>query len=96
MNKQELVKTLGDKFELTNVKAVEIVKFILESITKSLSKNKPFAFVGFGTFAVKKRKARNGRNPQTGESIKIPSRKVIRFAAGKFLKETVNKSKLKI
>ena len=93
MNKQELVKTLGDKFELTNVKADEIVKFILGSITKSLSKNKPVAFVGFGTFAVKKRAKRTGRNPQTGATIKIPARKVVRFTVGKSLKDAVNKSK---
>jgi DNA-binding protein HU-beta len=91
MNKQELVKSLAKKFELSNAKTDEIIKYILESITTSLSKNKPVAFVGFGTFSVKKRSARNGRNPKTGEILKIPARKVIRFSVGKTLKETINK-----
>ena len=91
MNKQELIKSLAKKFELSNVKADEVVKYILESITASLAKNKPVAFIGFGTFSVKKRSARNGRNPKTGEILKIPARKVIRFSVGKTLKEAINK-----
>lgn len=90
MNKQELVKSLAKKFELTNAKSDEVMKFILESITTSLSKNKPVAFVGFGTFSVKKRAARKGRNPQTGEVLKISARKVVRFSVGKALKDAVN------
>lgn len=90
MNKQELVKSLAKKFELTNAKSDEVIKFILESITTSLVKNKPVAFVGFGTFSVKKRAARKGRNPQTGEVLKISARKVVRFSVGKALKDAVN------
>jgi DNA-binding protein HU-beta len=91
MNRQELIQSLSKKFELSNAKVDEMIKFILESITTSLSKNKPVAFVGFGTFSVKKRKARDGRNPKTGEKIKIPACKVVRFSVGKSLKYFVNK-----
>lgn len=90
MSKQELVKSLSKKFELSNVRSGEIIKFILESLTISLSKNKPVAFTGFGTFSVKKRKAKTGRNPKTGEKIKISARKVVRFSVGKSLKAAVN------
>ena len=90
MSKVELIKSLAKKFELSNVKANEIIKYILGSITDSLSKNKPAAFVGFGTFSVKKRAARKGRNPSTGETIKIAARKVVKFSVGKKLKDVVN------
>ena len=91
MNKQELIQSLAKKFELSNTKADEVIKHILESIKTSLIKNKPVAFIGFGTFSVKKRSARNGRNPKTGEAIKIPAHKVVRFSVGKKLKEGINK-----
>lgn len=91
MNKTELIKSLAKKFDLSNVKSDEVIKHILETIKISLSKNKPAVFVGFGTFSVKKRPARKGRNPRTGEAIKISARKVVRFSAGKVLKESVDK-----
>ncbi len=91
MSKQELVKSLAKKFELSNTKADEVIKYILESIKTSLIKNKPVPFIGFGTFSVKKRAARNGRNPKTREVMKIPARKVVRFSVGKALKEAINK-----
>ena len=91
MTKKELVVSLAKKFELSNVKADSVIKHIIDSITDSLAKGKPVAFVGFGTFAVKKRSARNGRNPSTGAAIKIPARKVVRFSVGKKLKLAVNK-----
>ena len=91
MNKKELIKLLAKKFELTNTKTNEIISHLLESITDSLSKNKPVAFIGFGTFSVRKKKARNGRNPRTGETIKILARKAVHFTAGKALKDAVNK-----
>jgi nucleoid DNA-binding protein len=91
MNKKELVDSLAKKFELTNTKSDEVIKHILRSITDSLSKNKPAVFIGFGTFSVKKRAARNGRNPKTGEAMKIAARRVVRFSVGKNLKAVVNK-----
>ena len=85
MRREELVKSLSKKFDLSNAKSNEVIKFLLDSVTKSLSKNKPVSFVGFGTFSVKKRGARKGRNPQTGVAIKIPARKVVKFSVGKIL-----------
>jgi DNA-binding protein HU-beta len=77
---------------MTNVKAAEIIKHVLDEIKISLTKNKPVAFIGFGTFSVRKRAARNGVNPKTSEKIKIPARKAIHFSVGKALKEAVNKN----
>lgn len=91
MSKTELAKLLSKNFELSNSQSNEIIKYILETIKTSLTKNKPVAFIGFGTFSVKKRPARKGRNPRTGEAIKIPARKVIRFSVGKALKDKINK-----
>lgn len=91
MSRKELVRILAKKFELPIGKTDKILASLLETITKSLSKGDAVTFVGFGNFAVKKRSARKGRNPQTGGSIKIPARKVIKFSAGKALKQAVNK-----
>jgi len=91
MNKKELVRNLAKKFELPINKTDSIISATLETITKALSKGEDAAFVGFGTFSVKKRAARVGRNPQTGETIKISARKVVRFSVGKALKNAVNK-----
>ena len=82
-------KISNKKFDLSNATSLEIIKYVLDSIKMSLSKNKPVSFIGFGTFSVKKRGARKGRNPQTGELIKIPARKVVRFSVGKKLKDAV-------
>ncbi|MGB5031554.1 MAG: HU family DNA-binding protein, partial [Saprospiraceae bacterium] len=66
------------------------VDSVLESIEKSLKKGDRVTLVGFGTFAVSVRKAREGRNPATGKTIKIPKKKVVRFKAGKGLSEKLN------
>lgn len=91
MSKQELIKSLAKKFELSNVKSGEIIKYIFESIENSLKKSQPAVFVGFGSFSVRKRSARKGYNPKTGEPIKIPARKAVHFSVGKALKEAINK-----
>lgn len=91
MNKQDLVKSLAKQFELPQTKAGDILSYLLETMTKALVKNDTIQLIGFGSFAISKRKARNGRNPKTGEAIKIAARKAIRFSAGKALKEAVNK-----
>lgn len=91
MNKGKFVKDLAKKCDLSVTKAGDLVSSILEIITKSLAKGEDVVFVGFGTFAVKKRLARVGRNPQTGEKIKIAARKVVRFSTGTALKQAVNK-----
>jgi len=91
MKRQDLIDAIAKEFELPKSTSDNIIKYFLESIKNSLVKNKPVSFIGFGSFSIRKRAARKGRNPQTGESIKIAARKVIHFAAGKALKQAVNK-----
>lgn len=91
MNKTELVDALAKKFELSASKTNEIVSHTLELMSKALAKNDTIQLIGFGSFSVKKRKAREGRNPKTGETIHIPASKAVRFSVGKALKEAVNK-----
>ena len=68
-----------------------MLSLVLETITKTLAKGDEVVFVGFGSFKVKKRSARTGRNPKTGAVLKIPARKVPHFSAGKKLKEAISK-----
>lgn len=89
MGKGDLVKVLAKKTKCSSSCATTCLNVILEEITKSLSQGKTVALTGFGTFQVSQRKARTGRNPQTGAAIKIPARKVARFKAGKQLKKAV-------
>ena len=80
----EVVKLVGSKR-----KAEDAVSCVFDTITKALKKGQVMTLVGFGTFSVGKRKARVGRNPQTGKEIKIPAKKVPKFSAGKALKNAV-------
>ncbi len=88
MNKAELIQEVA-KVVSTKKEAQAAVDCVLESITKSLKKGLPVTLVGFGTFKVVKRKARKGRNPQTGAEIKISASKAPKFVAGKALKDAV-------
>ena len=88
MNKGDLINEVA-KVTNTKKEAQEAVDCILTSITKALKKKDTVTLVGFGTFKVSKRKARTGRNPQTGETLKIKAKKVPKFIAGKALKEAV-------
>lgn len=88
MNKADLIDEVV-KVVNTRKMAQDAVEAVLSTITKSLKKDESVTLVGFGTFKVSKRKARTGRNPQTGESINIPARKVPTFTAGKALKEAI-------
>ena len=88
MNKGDLVNEVA-KVVNTKKEAQAAVDCVLDSITKALKKKKNVTLVGFGTFKVDKRKARKGRNPQTGEEIKIKAKKVPKFVPGKALKEAV-------
>ena len=90
MNKQDLISKIAQDTGLTKSNAAAAVDSFIEGITKSLKKGQPITFVGFGTFKTAQRKARTARNPQTGASIKIPKRRVVRFSAGKALKATLN------
>jgi nucleoid DNA-binding protein len=86
-----LSQALAKRFELPVSKTTEIVSLAFGLMTKSLVKNEAIQLIGFGSFSVKERKARNGRNPKTGETIKIPARKAVHFSVGKALKGAVNK-----
>ncbi len=90
MNKTELIAKVAEETELPKGKVQAVLDGIINSIGDSLKSGDKVSFVGFGTFDVAKRDARTGRNPQTGASIKIPARKVVRFKAGKQLKDNVN------
>ena len=91
MNKAELVEALAKETGATKKAAEQSLNAIKEIISKSLKKGDKVQLVGFGSFEVRKRAARKGRNPQTGEEIKIPASKSPVFKAGKALKDTVNK-----
>jgi DNA-binding protein HU-beta len=90
MSKNELVEIVAKEADLTKVAAEKAVSAVLEGITKALKKGEKVTFVGFGTFATSKRAARTGRNPQTGETVKIAARTAVSFKAGSKLKEAVN------
>ena len=85
MNKAELINKVADDTGVTKTQANAALDSFIEAVTKTLKGGGKVTLVGFGTFSVSKRQARNGRNPQTGEVIKIKARKVARFKAGKEL-----------
>jgi DNA-binding protein HU-beta len=89
MNKQDVVSKIAKDAGITKTTAAAAVDSLIDSITRSLKKGDAVSFVGFGTFKVSNRKARTARNPQTGDAIKIPKRRVPRFSAGKALKQAV-------
>ncbi|MGI8784879.1 MAG: HU family DNA-binding protein [Acidobacteriota bacterium] len=89
MNKGDLVEAVAKQTGLSKSAAQGAVDAVVDNISKSLKKGQSVTLVGFGTFSVSKRKARTGRNPQTGEPIKISARKVPKFSAGKALKDDV-------
>jgi DNA-binding protein HU-beta len=95
MNKSQLVDAVAQSTELTKLKSAEVIEAVLASITGSLKSGESVTLVGFGTFSVAQRNARNGRNPITGKTIKIAAKKAPKFSAGKALKETVNGPKPK-
>jgi len=89
MNKGDLVKEVA-KVVSTKKEAQAAVDCVFSTITEALKTNDPVTLIGFGTFKVGQRKARTGRNPQTGAEIKISAKKVAKFIAGKALKDAVN------
>lgn len=89
MNRTELIDLISEKAEITKAAAQRALDALVEGVTYSLQKGDPVVLVNFGTFTVKMRAAREGRNPSTGEKIKIKAAKVVGFKAGKALKEAV-------
>ena len=93
MNKSDLIAAMAAKTGETKKGAEAAVNAFVDVITESLAKGEKVQLVGFGSFEVRKRAARKGRNPQTKEEIKIPASKAPVFKAGKALKDLVNKKK---
>ena len=91
VNKTELVASVAEKTAMTKKDAEKALNAVFASIEEALAKEEKVQVIGFGTFEVKAREARTGRNPQTGAEIKIPASKNPVFKAGKALKDSVNK-----
>lgn len=89
MTKQELVEKIAVGAKITKAAAGTVLDVFIDSVKKTLKKNDKVTLVGFGTFSISNRKARTGRNPQTGAAIKIKARKVPKFSAGKGFKDAV-------
>jgi DNA-binding protein HU-beta len=89
MNKAELIERVAKEMDSTKAECERYLTAYLGGITAGLKKDKTVQLVGFGTFTVKKRKARKGRNPQTKEEIRIPASKTVSFKVGKTLKDSV-------
>jgi DNA-binding protein HU-beta len=89
MNKSELIDAIADSSDLSKADATRALSGFIDSVTGALKKGDTVSLIGFGTFAVKERAARQGRNPQTGETIQIKAAKIPSFKAGKGLKDAV-------
>ena len=89
MNKEELVKEVAKKAKVSQKAAGDVIAATIETIEKTVAKGKRVTLVGFGSFESRKRKARTGRNPQTGATIKIAAKTVPAFSAGKKFKDAV-------
>ncbi len=90
MNKAELVAAIAEKTELSKKDSEKALKAFTDVVAEELKKGEKIQLVGFGTFEVAERAAREGRNPQTGKVMSIPASKAPKFKAGKALKETIN------
>ncbi len=91
MTKEEMISVMAGSSGITKRQASEALAAFMSNVTGQLKKGKKVSFAGFGTFSVSKRKARIGRNPQTGASINIPATRIPVFKAGKHLKQAVKK-----
>ncbi|MBE7444208.1 MAG: HU family DNA-binding protein [Planctomycetia bacterium] len=89
MNKQTLIESVTKELGISKAQVERAVNAVLNGISRGLKKDKNVQLIGFGTFLVKTRKARKGRNPQTGEPIKIKASKTVGFRVGKKLKEMI-------
>jgi DNA-binding protein HU-beta len=89
MNKADLIERVAGELELTRAAAERSVASVIEGIKQGVKKDKIVQLVGFGTFTIRQRKARTGRNPQTGESIRIKASKSVGFRAGKSFKDEI-------
>lgn len=90
MNKTELIDHIADSADISKAAATRALDSVIAAVKTTLKKNGSVTLVGFGTFSVGKRAARTGRNPRTGEAIKIKAAKVPKFKPGKALKDAIN------
>jgi len=90
VNKSELIDAIAASADIPKAQASRALDAVIETVTGALQKSDQVVLVGFGTFAVKERSARSGRNPQTGQPIDIPAAKIPTFKPGKALKDAVN------
>ena len=90
MNKSELIDAIAASADIPKAQAGRALDAVIESVTSALKQNDQVVLVGFGTFSVKERSARSGRNPQTGQPIEIPAAKIPTFKPGKALKDACN------
>lgn len=90
MNKGDLISAVADASGVTKAQAGDAVDAVFSNIEKALKSGDKAAFVGFGTFSTSRRAARDGRNPRTGETIKIAAKTLVKFKAGKALSDSVN------
>ena len=90
MNKQQLIENISNSADISKVSAAKALEAFTSSIQNAMEKNDTVSLIGFGTFSVKSRAERNGRNPKTGETIKIQASKSVGFKAGKNLKDALN------
>ncbi|BBU68184.1 MAG: DNA-binding protein HU [Fluviibacter phosphoraccumulans EoVTN8] len=93
MNKAELIEVIAKEAKLSKAAAQAALDATVAAVVKAVTKGDSVSLVGFGSFSSGKRAARTGRNPQTGETIKIAAAKTVKFSAGKAFKDSVNKRK---
>lgn len=89
MRKPELAAAIADKTGLTREKAGEVINAFTDQVSAAAARGEDVTLIGFGTFSIRSREARGGRNPQTGASIQIPASKTVGFKAGKALKDAI-------
>ncbi|MBT2968646.1 MAG: HU family DNA-binding protein [gamma proteobacterium symbiont of Ctena orbiculata] len=90
MNKAELIEAMAESADISKAAAGRALDGMVEAVTNAMKAGDTLSLVGFGTFSVKERAAREGRNPQTGETIKIKASRIPSFKAGKALKDAIN------
>jgi DNA-binding protein HU-beta len=90
MRKVEIVARIADETDLTQVRAEKVVNAILQEIKDALQRGEPVILRRFGSFQVRAKRARMGRNPKTGEEAGIPARRIVRFKSGEHFRESVN------
>ncbi len=90
MNKTELINQIAESADINKKEAGDALQAFMGAVTDTMKKGEKLTLIGFGTFSVTERKARDGRNPQTGKKIKIPAKKVVKFKVGSKLADAVN------